>query len=508
MSQIILQAEKISKNFGGTRALVEVDFELLKGEVHALLGQNGAGKSTFSRIISGDIQKNSGKIIIENKEINIRNCIDARKLGISMIYQELRLIPYMTVAENIFLNQYEKNIMGLINWKKLSSKAISLMEKWDIFLDPNAIVGTLPIAQQQMVEILKSLSINTKILIMDEPTSSLGHNEVQGLFKLIDYLKSKNVAIIYISHILEEVFKITDRITIFRDGNNCGTYPTKEIKPNVVVEIMLNEKKSNVESFDVKRDVKQDIILKLENLKRKNVLTGINLHLYKNEILGITGLLGSGKTELANCIFGLDKIDSGTILMDGKPLKVKNPQDSIKKGIGLIPEDRRKNGIFLILTIRDNVTFLMLRFLKKFGIINTKFQNKLAYEFSEKLNIKFNNLNQAANELSGGNQQKIVLGRWLSIKPKILLADEPTRGIDVGTKKEIYQLIKQISNSGTSIIVFSEEIEEILTLSDRILVINKGIISNEYFRDNITKHDLLLSVTGVEENEVKNANKK
>ncbi|MHB1275580.1 MAG: sugar ABC transporter ATP-binding protein, partial [Candidatus Humimicrobiaceae bacterium] len=500
MHEIILKAEEISKNFGGTKALSDVNFELLKGEVHALIGQNGAGKSTFSRIIAGDLQNNFGRIYINGVERKIRNPIDARKLGISMIYQELRLIPYLTVAENIFLNQYSKNKAGIISWKKILKKSSELMEKWDIKLNPNSFVNELSIAQQQLVEILKSLSIDAKILIMDEPTSSLGHYEVNTLFKLIEYLKNSGVAIIYISHILEEIFKITDKITIFRDGRNCGTFITKDISPEKAVEIMLNEGRKDSSKDKITRIINENKILEIKNLKRRKALNGVNLELKNGEILGITGLIGSGKTELANCIFGLDKIDSGEIIFENKKIRNKTPAEAIKFNIGLIPEDRRKNGIFSILSIRENITFLMLKFLKNSGIISTLKQNKLAKEYSGKLNIKYDNLNQALNQLSGGNQQKVVIGRWLTINPKILIADEPTRGIDVGTKKEIYQLIKKIANTGTSVIVFSEEIEEILELSDRILVMSKGKIIKEYENKNVSKHDLILCVTGLKGN--------
>lgn len=500
MYEIILKAESISKNFGGTKALIDVNFELLEGEVHALIGQNGAGKSTFSRIIAGDLQKNSGKIFFQGVERNIRNPIDSRKLGISMIYQELRLIPYLTVAENIFLNQYSKNKAGIISWKKILKKSMDLMEKWDIKINPNSYINELSIAQQQLVEILRSLSIDAKILIMDEPTSSLGHNEVNVLFKLIRYLKNNGVAIIYISHILEEIFKITDKITIFRDGRNCGTFVTKDISPEKAVEVMLNESRADSSNDTINRIISENKILEIKNLKRRKVLNDVNLVLRKGEILGITGLLGSGKTELANCIFGLDRIDSGEIIFENISIKNKTPADAIKHNIGLIPEDRRKNGIFSILSVKENITFLMLKFLKKSGIISTLKQNKLAKEYSSMLSIKYDSLNQILNQLSGGNQQKIVISRWLTINPKVLIADEPTRGIDVGTKKEIYQLIKKIANTGTSIIVFSEEIEEIIELSDRILVMSKGKIIKEYSNKNVSKHDLILCVTGVKGN--------
>lgn len=501
MNEVLLKCEEIYKNFGGTKALDNVNFELFKGEVHALIGQNGAGKSTFSRIISGDVQKNSGKIYINNTEKNIRNCIEAKKNGICMIYQELRLIPYLSVAENILINQYEKYSTGFINWKKMYKKSKELMDRWDIKLNPKDIVGNLPISQQQLVEILRSLSVNPKILIMDEPTSSLGYKEVRSLFNMISYVKKQGVAIIYISHILDEVFSISDRITVFRDGRNYGTFITKHASSNEIIQVMLDKKgKSEKENVFDERKICNEVVLELKNINRKNILNNINLILRKGEILGITGLLGSGKTELARGIFGLDKIDSGEIYINNKKVKIKSVKDSIRNGVGLIPEDRRQDGIFNLMTINDNIAFLILDKLKSFGIINNRKQSKISKEYSADLNIKYERLSQLTNELSGGNQQKVVIGKWLTIKPKILVADEPTRGIDIGTKKEIYSLLKKIANTGMGIIVLSEEIDEIISLSDRILVMSRGKIIDKFEKSEFLKEDIIKSVTGLKNN--------
>jgi ABC-type sugar transport system ATPase subunit len=499
-SSIILEANNISKHFGGTNALDNVNFTLKRGEVHALIGQNGAGKSTLSRIIAGDIQRDTGKILVEGNEVNIRNPLDARNLGICMIYQELRLIPYLTVTENIFLNQYTKNHLNLISWRELNKKAEQLMKRWEIKLDKNALLKDLSIAQQQLVEILKSLSLNPRIIIMDEPTSSLGFKEVESLFNLIEYLKNNGVSIIYISHILEDVFKITDNISILRDGRNCGSFVTKSIEPKKVIELMINKKSDTGSKDSIKRVVFNENLLEVKNLRSGKLVDNISFKLRKGEILGITGLIGSGKTELANSIFGLRRIDSGEIIVRGKRVKFSSPKDAIAARIGLIPEDRRKEGIFKILTIKDNISFLILKLLKRFGLINSRLQNKITEDYSRKLSIKFNDNNQILNELSGGNQQKVVISRWLTINPEIFLADEPTRGIDVGTKKEIYILLKQIANSGTGLIVFSEETEEILELADRIIVLSKGKIRKEYSDNKIDKNELTLCVTGLGEN--------
>ncbi|MCL4417252.1 MAG: sugar ABC transporter ATP-binding protein [Actinobacteria bacterium] len=496
----LLEIINISKSFGGTKALNDVNFKLEKGEVHALIGQNGAGKSTLSRIIAGDIQKDTGKIFIEGIEVNIRNPLNARNLGICMIYQELRLIPYLTVAENIFLNQYSKNKLSLISWKNVFKRAQDLMDKWDIRLDRNALIKDLPIAQQQLVEILKSLSLNPRIIIMDEPTSSLGCKEVEALFNLIDYLKNNGVSIIYISHILDEVFKISNRITVLRDGKICGTFATRSVEPKEIINLMLNETSVGEQQKTIERKITDETLLEVKNLKSGNLVNDVSFNLKKGEILGITGLLGSGKTELANCIFGLRKIDSGEIILKNRKVRFLSPNGAIKNRIGLIPEDRRKHGIFSIMSIRDNLSFLVLRCLKRFGLISSRSQNKVTKDYAAKLSIKFDNYNQTLNELSGGNQQKVVISRWLTIEPEILIADEPTRGIDVGTKKEIYLLLKRIANSGTGLIILSEEIEEIMELSDRIMVLSKGKIKKEYEDNKVNKNELTLCVTGLEEN--------
>lgn len=499
-NSIILEANNISKHFGGTKALDDVNFTLKRGEVHALIGQNGAGKSTLSRIIAGDIQKDTGKIFIEGNEANIRNPLNARSLGICMIYQELRLIPYLTVTENIFLNQYSKNHLNFISWRKLNKKAEQLMKRWGIELDKDAMLKDLPIAQQQLVEILKSLSLNPRIIIMDEPTSSLGFKEVESLFNLIVYLKNNGVSIIYISHILDDVFKITDNITILRDGKNCGSFLTKSVKPKKIIELMINKESDTGAKESIKRKVFNEDLLEVKNLKSGKLVNNISFKLRKGEILGVTGLIGSGKTELANSIFGLRRIDSGEIIVRGKRVKFSSPKDAIAAKIGLIPEDRRKEGIFKILTIKDNISFLILKLLKRFGLINKRMQNKITEDYSKKLSIKFNNYNQILNELSGGNQQKVVISRWLTINPEIFLADEPTRGIDIGTKKEIFILLKQIADSGAGLIVFSEETEEILELADRIIVLSKGEIRKEYSDNKIDKNELTLCITGLGEN--------
>jgi ribose transport system ATP-binding protein len=502
MNNKVIKAENIYKNFGGTQALKGVDFELIQGEVHALIGENGAGKSTFSRIISGDLQRNSGIIYFNGVEKNLKNCIAAKAEGIYMVYQELRLIPYFTVTENIFLREYLKNPIGLLSWEKMHKKAKELMERWNISFNPRNIVSNLPISQQQIVEILRNLYGNPKVLIMDEPTSSLGWKEVKSLFDMINYIKLKGVAIIYISHILDEVFTISDRITVFRDGKNVGTYITKETSSNTLVKAMLSKSLST----EIKKEPVSNIasskkvILELKNINKKNFLDNINLKLYEGEILGIIGLLGSGKTELARGIVGLDKLDSGEIYINKNKIIINSIRDAINNGIGLIPEDRRKDGIFKLMSINDNLTFIILKIISKFGLINKKKQSKISTEYSEKLNIKFKKLTQVMDDLSGGNQQKVVIARWMTIDPKILIADEPTRGIDVGTKFEVYQLFKKIANLGKSILVFSEEVDEIIYLSDRVLVMNRGKIIDELEKHMIEKEELIKLVTGLKNN--------
>ena len=383
----------------------------------------------------------------------------------------------------------------------MHKKAIELIQKWDININPRNLVSDITISQKQLVEILRNLALKPKVLIMDEPTSSLGFKEIQSLFNMINYIKSQGVAIIYISHILDEVFSISDRITVLRDGKNRGTYITKETSTNELVLAMLA--KSSIEDKKViasERVISDEIVLELKNLNRKGVLNNINLKLHKGEILGITGLLGSGKTELTRAIVGQDKIDCGEIYINQKNVKIKSIRDAMNNGIGLIPEDRRRDGIFRLMSIKDNLTFLILKTLTKFGLINMNKQSKVCNDYSKSLDIKFEKLSQIADELSGGNQQKVVIGRWLATNPKFLIADEPTRGIDIGTKFEIYTLLKKLAKEGKSVILLSEETDEVLNLSDRILVMSKGRIIREFEKNEVTREELVKSVIGLKNN--------
>ncbi len=491
------RAEQISKDFGGTRALSEVTFEVERGEVHALIGENGAGKSTLSRIISGDIRMSKGSLVLENEHRRIRDCIDARLCGIYMIYQELRLFPSLTVAENLMVYRYPRGSTGLINWKRMKREAAQVVGEWGLDLDVGKVLGSLPISQQQLIEILKNLSMSPRILIMDEPTSSLGYKEVEILFRIIRDMKQKGMSIIYISHFLDEVFSVSDRISVLRDGRNQGTFPTFQTTPRQVLEAMLSERSAQADGPTTKRQPSSVELLRVENLSRKGTLYDVGISLKKGEIVGVTGLLGAGKTELGRCLFGLDRRDSGRIYIEGRLARIRNVRDAMALGIGFIPEDRRREGIFHLLNLKDNMTFAVLRQMRKLGLVSGKRQTQASREYAEKLRIKFSNLGQLSSNLSGGNQQKVVIARWLMTNPRVLIADEPTRGIDVGTKREIADLFKRIAGQGLGILLMSEEADEILDLSDRIIVMRDGRVECTFNRGEIQKSGLVECVTGL-----------
>lgn len=473
----ILILKNIRKTFPGVIALNGVDFDLKRGEVHVLLGENGAGKSTFVKILSGAYQMTSGEIFLFNEQLNIKSPKHAQELGIGTIYQELNLIPYLTAAENIFLGREIKSRFGVIVKKAMLDSSAKILKELGLEVDCEIPVKNFGIAQQQMIEIAKALSLNAKILIMDEPTSALSDTEVDQLFFMIRKLKERGVSIIYISHRMDELFEIGDRVTVLRDGVVVETKSITETTKAELIRMMVNRELT--EHFP-KRDVSiGEEIFRIENLSQKNGITEISFSLKRGEVLGIAGLLGSGRTELARAIFGVDEYESGNIYINGKPQKIKSPKDAINRKIGFITEDRKSQGLVLILSVKENISLANLKSFSRFGIINSKEEKKEAKKFINRLNIKTPTLDQKAINLSGGNQQKVVLAKWLSKKADIFIFDEPTRGIDVVGKVEIYNLINQLASEGVGIIMVSSELPEVLGMSDRIIVMNQKKIAGE-----------------------------
>ena len=503
MSNIILKLSNIAKEFPGVRALDNVNFELFHGEVHALLGENGAGKSTMIKILTGAHSKTSGKFIFEGKEIEHISPDISKKIGINAIYQELTVFDELTVAQNIFMGK-EINGKVLTNDKKMNEEAKKIFDNMGIDINPNSLVKELSIAQKQMVEIARVLSSETKVLIMDEPTSSISKKETEILFRLINDLKESGVSIIYISHRMEELFEICDRITIMRDGKTISTLNTKDVSSEEeLVNLMIDRK---LDQFFPKRKVEiKEEIMRVENLTKNNVFNDISFNIRKGEILGIGGLVGSKRSEIVEAIFGLRTYDSGKIYLNNEEVKFKTPSDAIENGLGLITEDRKGTGLFLQMSVKENTTMAGLKKISKFkSIIDRKKEKDILEKYIEALKIKTPHMNQVIQSLSGGNQQKAIIARWLLLQPDILIMDEPTRGIDVNAKAEIYNLMGDLVESGVSIIMISSEIPELISMSDRIMVMREGHISGFLEGEEMVENNVLKLALGGKINEFNN----
>ena len=493
---IFLLLEDISKAFPGVQALDRARLEVKKGEIHALVGENGAGKSTLMKILTGALPKDAGRIILRGQEVDIRTPAQAQELGISMIHQELALVPYRTVGENIFLGREPQGkIPGVIDWSRLYHQAQALLDRLNVKVDAHALVDDLSIAQLQMVEVAKALSYNADLIIMDEPTSSLTDRETEVLFDLMRSLRADGVSIIFISHRLEEVFEIADRVTVLRDGKYIGTKHTSETDENEIVRMMVGRELG--ELYPKAEAQRQGVILEVRDLADGRELHGATFQLHRGEVLGIAGLVGAGRTALAETIFGIRRATAGSIQVDGHPVRVRSANDAIQLGMGLVPEDRKQQGLFLNMAVRENITISAISQVSWLGFLNFNKMNKLARAFIEKLDIRTPSLLQKVRNLSGGNQQKVVISRWLTLKPRILILDEPTRGIDVGAKSEIHGLMSQLASEGVGVMMISSELPEVLGVSDRILVMHEGRIVAEFSREEATQDKIMLAATGM-----------
>ena len=493
-SEIILEMQKIRKEFPGVLALDDVNFELKKGEVHVLLGENGAGKSTLIKILSGAHQATSGNILLGGHPVHIESPRHAQDLGIGVIYQELHLVPSLSAAENVFLGREKTSPFGFIDTNSLRIATAQILSGLDITIDCATPVKHLGIAQQQMIEVAKALSLDARILVMDEPTSALSESEIKQLFSAIRRLKAKGVSIIYISHRLEEIFEIGDRVTVLRDGKVVGTKAIIEISRAELVKMMVNRELK--EQYPRERPPRGEEVLRVDRLCRKGVFKDVSFALHSGEILGIAGLLGSGRSELARAIFGVDPIDSGTISVKGKPQKISSPRAAINVRLGFLTEDRKSQGLVLRLSVKENITLSSLDSWSRAGFIDFRKEEQEAGAYVRELRIKTPHLRQQAMRLSGGNQQKVVLAKWLSSKADIFIFDEPTRGIDVGSKVEIYQLMNQLTARGAAIIMISSELPEILGMSDRILVLRHREIVTELAAGEATQESVMRYALG------------
>lgn len=497
MSEPILNVEKATKAFPGVLALDNVDFELLPGEVHVIAGENGAGKSTLIKLLSGVYPKDSGRFAINGDQVEIDSVHKAQELGISTIYQELNLIPELTVAQNIFLNREPKKdglLRFVVDNDKVEHKSAALLASLGLDIPSEELVANLTVPQQQMVEVAKALSLDAKIFIFDEPTATLADKETDALFKIINQLKKRGIGIIYISHRLEEIWRIGDRVTVLRDGQYIGTLNIQEATINDLIKMMVGRELK--EQFPRHFQPAGDVALELRHISREGVLKDINLSVHKGEIVGLAGLVGSGRTELARVIFGVDPHDEGEIRLFGKPEEIDSSVKATKLGLAFLTEDRKSLGLFQTLALRENVSVSAMRRLFPRGLVNTSVERRVAQEFVDKLRIQTPGLNQLVQNLSGGNQQKVVLAKWLATQAKIFILDEPTRGIDVGAKLEIHRLIDELVQQGVPVLMISSELPEILNMCDRIYVLHEGEISAEYSREEATQEKVLKSAVG------------
>ncbi len=488
----VLKATSITKDFPGTRALEDVDFDVLEGEIHALVGENGAGKSTLMNILMGIYQANKGEISIRGKTVQIKSPGDALRYGVGLVPQELNLIPEVSVAENIFMGNEIKNGMGIIDWVRMNEETEVLLAKLHIKdIHPEDMTKGLSAAFQQLISIARILASGSKIIILDEPTASLTNRETDNLFSIMKELRKEGCSFIFITHHLDEVLKISDRVTVLRDGHRVYECATEDITIEEMIYYMANRKVTLMEH--IKRDVPDEIMLKVNGYSRKNEFQDISFSVRKREIFGIAGLVGAGRTELINAIYGLTKKDAGTLELDGKLVEIKMPKDALKLGIGYVTEERRKLGIFAELPVNINMMMPSLKKFYKHRMIHYGQLDKSTEEYVKKLSIKTTSLDTLIKYLSGGNQQKVIIARWLEKQSRLLILDEPTRGIDVRSKGEIYQLIRRMADEGKTIIIISSETDELLSVCDRIMVMHegnyKGIIENpeEYDREGVLK---------------------
>ena len=478
MSEYLLEMKKISKSFPGVKALTDVDFQLKAGEVHALLGENGAGKSTLIKVLGGIYIAEKGEIIIDGQHVDIQNVADARANGISIIHQELVLVPHMTVAENIFLGRELKGPFG-IDSIKMRKEAQTMLDRFDLGIDAGELVGNLSIAQQQMVEIVKAISFNCKILVMDEPTSSISDREVEALFDIMRGLAKQGVGIVYISHKMSELDEVCDRVTVLRDGCYVGTRVVKETPRDELINMMVGRELSKYYVRD--HTTSTNVVFRCEHIddakKTKKRVKDVSFEVREGEIVGFAGLVGAGRSETMQCIFGLTPGSTGEVTLDGKKLVIKSATDAMNAGISLVPENRKLEGLYHVQSVTFNSTIEVLKEFIRHLNVDSKKEQTITQKFVDMMKTKTPSLEQTVTNLSGGNQQKVMIGRWLATNPRILILDEPTRGVDVGAKAEIYDIMNELTKNGVAIIMISSELPEIINMSDRVYVMYEGRIT-------------------------------
>jgi len=487
------ELEHISKRFGATQALDDVSLALFPHEVHALVGENGAGKSTLVKILAGVHQPDSGQLRLGGEPIEIRSPARARELGIAVIHQEPRLFPDMSVAENVFLGHQPMGRLGAIDWRTMRRETRRLFDELDVEIPADMEVRGLSMADQQLVEIAKALSLDARVLIMDEPTASLSQHEVDRLFTIVRKTRDSGVAVMFVSHRLEEVFELCDRTTVFRDGRHVATAATRDLTTAALIRHMVGRE---VTLFPTVPATPGATLLEVRGLSRAGEFSDVSFTVRAGEIVGFAGLVGAGRTEIARVLFGIDKRDAGQVLLDGKDVRFDNPSGALAAGLAYVPEDRHQDGLVLDFPIASNITLPILAHLFPRLLVRREVENDIARDYATQLQVRMTGVDQDASALSGGNQQKVVIAKWLAAKPRVLILDEPTRGIDIGAKVEVHRIISELAAAGLGIMLISSELPEILAMSDRILVMHEGRVTDEMTHDDATQERVMYAATG------------
>lgn len=490
----VIELRGVAKQFGAVQALRGVDLAMRSGEVHALVGENGAGKSTLVKMLAGVHRPDTGVMLMDGQEVVLHNTLDARRHGIAVIHQHPTLFPDLDVAENVFMGRQPKDKLGRIDWGAMYRETEALMARLGVSINVKHPIKALSVADQQLVEIAKALSINARVLVMDEPTASLSAREVDRLFTIVRQLREQGVAILFVSHRLDEIFAISDRITIFRDGAHVITGPVDEFSTEAVIRHMVGRQ---LESLFPKEDAEiGETVLEARGLTKFGDFRDVSFTLRRGEILGFFGLVGAGRTEVARVIFGVDSPSSGEVLVGGRPVRLDSPMTALGHGIGYVPEDRHGQGLVLEFPISANISLPILGRVSSLGLIDRRREKKIAQAYAEQLQVKAAGLHAPATSLSGGNQQKVVLGKWLATEPKVLILDEPTRGIDIGTKAEVHRIVSHLATQGLAIILISSELPEVLAMSDRVLVMHEGRVTGIFDRADANQENVMFAATG------------
>ena len=496
--QTVMELSHIHKSFPGVKAINDVSFQIKRGSVHALVGENGAGKSTLMKILAGVYHKDAGEISINGIPIEIQSPIDSQRLGIAVIYQEFSLVPELNVAQNIFLGKEQmKKSKLLLNNALMRASARKLLKRFNLHINILRRVNDYTVGQQQMIEIAKAIGSDAWLIVMDEPTSAITETDKERLFKVIRELRDNNLAIVYISHRMPEIFEIADEVTVLRDGQHVITAPIGEVNERTLIKHMVGREIKDI--FTREKVKPGKVVLEVRDLYKKGAFEPVSFIVREGEVLGFSGLMGAGRTEIMRCIFGLDKPDGGKIILDGKEIKIRSPFEAIRSGIGLVSEDRRREGIVPAMTLRDNISLPSLHWINTLGCINQKEDQNLSNEYVARLNIKTPSIEQTIGNLSGGNQQKTCLAKWLARNPRVLIFDEPTRGIDVGAKSEIHKLIERLAKENIAIIMISSELPEVIGVSDRIMVLYEGRLTGEFDDSEFTQEKIMFAATGMKD---------